>query len=251
MSKTHKKQPIKFSCEGNSTEIHNSFRFFCVFSFRSRRKLMLTNPLFSAFIPNFHELLLARTKFLSFSFFALVMIKFYGWFSCFCCGAVTRNVLSIPPQISSFFPHFLISSLYSSSAVTKSTWLLTYRLVVKLFMNNNWRVCVCVCLSIVKLRPNTNELLSSKFWAVIWFFVQSTETLWMYDLLIKSTKTHKNQNRSLLSLGIVWQHLYTGHISNVCLINSLKCHSKVRNERKCIANSPISRDTHNTNDVFL
>lgn len=60
------KQAIKFSCEGNSTKIHNSFVLFflCFFG-----KTYAYNPLYSAFIPNFHELLHARVNFSLFPIF--------------------------------------------------------------------------------------------------------------------------------------------------------------------------------------
>lgn len=143
------KQAIKFSCEGNSTKIHNSFvLFFCV----SSGKLMLTIHYIPHSSPIFTSYYMLALTFRYFLFFALAMIKFYGLFSFFCCEADTRNVPSRFLFLS-LFPHF-------SSAVTKSTWLLTYRLVVKFFMNNTIEVCVCVPKHLTNCE-NANELLSS------------------------------------------------------------------------------------------
>lgn len=133
------------------------------------------------------------------------------------------------PTHEMFPPAFFFSfSLHFSSAVTKSTWLLTYRLVVKFFMNNTIEVCVCVCLSIWQTARMRMSCWVVEFRAVIWFLIVSSALRVVY-LHIKWYKSNKNQNRSQLLLRIVYIEalVHRSHFKCV-LINSLKCHSEVR-----------------------
>lgn len=143
------KQAIKFSCEGNSTKIHNSFvLFFCV----SSGKLMLTIHYIPHSSPIFTSYYMLALTFRYFLFFALAMIKFYGLFSCFCYEADTRNVPSR-------FLFLFLSPLFICSHEIDVIVNLSISSKI-LYEQHNWSVCVCVPKHLTN-SENANELLSS------------------------------------------------------------------------------------------